>query len=106
MNLFAAPAKLNLSLHIVGRRSDGYHLIDSIFSLIDLQDFLSIDILREDKIIVKSNTASLKEDNLVSRAAKLLKEKTGTSLGAYIFLEKNIPIGAGLGGGSSDAATT
>ncbi|PZU03256.1 MAG: 4-(cytidine 5'-diphospho)-2-C-methyl-D-erythritol kinase, partial [Francisella sp.] len=57
MNLFAAPAKLNLSLHIVGRRSDGYHLIDSIFSLIDLQDFLSIDILREDKIIVKSNTA-------------------------------------------------
>ena len=106
MNLFAAPAKLNLSLHIVGRRSDGYHLIDSIFSLIDLQDFLSVDILREDKIIVKSNTASLKEDNLVSRAAKLLKEKTGTSLGAYIFLEKNIPIGAGLGGGSSDAATT
>ena len=106
MDFFTAPAKLNLSLHIVGQRNDGYHLIDSIFSLIDLQDFLSIDILREDKIIVKSNTASLKEDNLVSRAAKLLKEKTGTSLGAYIFLEKNIPIGAGLGGGSSDAATT
>jgi 4-(cytidine 5'-diphospho)-2-C-methyl-D-erythritol kinase len=106
MDFFTAPAKLNLSLHIVGQRNDGYHLIDSIFSLIDLQDFLSVEILRKDKIIVKSNISSLEEDNLVSRAAKLLKEKTGTSLGARIFLEKNIPIGAGLGGGSSDAATT
>lgn len=106
MNFFTAPAKLNLSLHIVGQRNDGYHFIDSIFSLIDLHDCLSVELLQEDKIIVKSNISSLKEDNLVSRAAKLLKKKTGTPLGARIFLEKNIPIGAGLGGGSSDAATT
>lgn len=84
MNFFIAPAKLNLSLHIVGQRNDGYHFIDSIFSLIDLHDCLSVEVLQEDKIIVKSNISSLKEDNLVSRAAKLLKKKL-VSLWELVF---------------------
>lgn len=102
-----APAKINLFLHINDRRLDGYHLLQTVFRLIDLQDSLSFS-LRNDGIISfeMSNNNILDEANLVIRAAKLLKMHIRTDKGAHVFLEKNIPIGGGLGGGSSDAAST
>lgn len=103
-----APAKLNLFLHITGQRADGYHLLQSVFTFIDLCDYLDFT-LRVDGVICRKG-ASLDglaaEDDLIVRAAKLLQEATGSSFGATIACEKNIPAGAGLGGGSSDAATT
>ncbi len=105
-----APAKVNLFLHVVGRRPDGYHLLQSVFLLLDLFDDLSFElthnatIQREDHRCEESD-APLPVDDLCIRAAKLLQRTTGTHLGAYIHLTKRVPAQAGMGGGSSDAAT-
>lgn len=103
----AAPAKLNLFLHVVGRRADGYHLLQTLFRFIDLNDTLHFRI-REDGEIHRINqiTSVPETDDLCVRAAKLLQKTTGCRLGVDIQLEKLIPMGGGLGGGSSDAATT
>jgi len=106
-----APAKLNLFLRIVGRRSDGYHLLETVFQLINLNDFLHFELRTDHHIHRKTNILGLAaEDDLVIRAAKVLQQavwnKTGNILGANISIEKRIPMGGGLGGGSSDAATT
>jgi 4-diphosphocytidyl-2-C-methyl-D-erythritol kinase len=103
---YPAPAKLNLFLHVVGRRADGYHLLQSVFTLVDLQDRLRFAI-RADGVVHRVNDVPgvAAERDLVVRAALLLQEATGTSLGIDIEVEKNIPIGGGLGGGSSGAAT-
>jgi 4-diphosphocytidyl-2-C-methyl-D-erythritol kinase len=102
-----APAKLNLFLHVVGRRTDGYHLLQTVFRFIDFSDRLHF-FLREDGIIkLRSPLPGVPEEtDLCVRAAKLLQQKSGSSLGVEISLEKRIPMGGGLGGGSSDAATT
>ncbi|AGF48122.1 4-diphosphocytidyl-2-C-methyl-D-erythritol kinase [Candidatus Kinetoplastibacterium oncopeltii TCC290E] len=103
-----APAKINIFLHINDRRLDGYHLLQTVFRLIDLQDNLSFN-LRNDGVIsfeMSNNNNILDEENLVIKAAKLLKTRIRSSKGAHIILEKKIPIGGGLGGGSSDAAST
>jgi 4-diphosphocytidyl-2-C-methyl-D-erythritol kinase len=101
-----APAKLNLFLHITGRRDDGYHLLQSVFMLIDWCDTLHFD-LREDGLIEREDlTQSLPADDLVVRAARALQQASGTDLGAHIAIEKHIPAQAGMGGGSSDAAST
>jgi 4-diphosphocytidyl-2-C-methyl-D-erythritol kinase len=102
-----APAKLNLFLHIIGRRADGYHLLQSAFQLIDRCDFLDFT-LREDGEIRRTNeVAGIPEANdLIIRAARLLQQHCKVSLGADLSLHKNLPMGGGLGGGSSDAATT
>jgi len=103
---YPAPAKLNLFLHVVGRRGDGYHLLQSVFTLVDLQDRLRFAV-RDDGAIRRANDVPgvAADQDLVVRAALLLQEASGTSKGADIEVEKNIPIGGGLGGGSSDAAT-
>ncbi len=102
-----APAKLNLFLHVTGRRANGYHELQSLFTLIDLTDTLHFTV-RDDGLIRRTNeiVGLPEEDDLVVRAAKLLQQSTGTSLGVDISVEKVIPSGGGLGGGSSDAATT
>jgi 4-diphosphocytidyl-2-C-methyl-D-erythritol kinase len=103
---YPAPAKLNLFLHVVGRRRDGYHLLQSVFTLIDRSDRLRFRV-RDDGVVRRVNEVPglAPEDDLAVRAALLLKEASGTRRGADIELEKVIPVGAGLGGGSSDAAT-
>jgi len=102
-----APAKLNLFLHITGRRDDGYHLLQTVFQFIQLQDEIDFKVLESD-IVTRSSVLSGvdAEDDLVVRAARKLKEKTGCQLGVDINVTKRIPEGGGLGGGSSDAATT
>lgn len=104
---FPAPAKLNLFLHVVGRRPDGYHLLQTVFRFLDFSDQLSFN-LRADGVIKLHNpiVGVSEEKDLCVRAAKLLKQITGTAQGIDIFLQKQIPMGGGLGGGSSDAATT
>ncbi len=101
-----APAKLNLFLHITSRRADGYHHLQSVFTMIDWFDVLHFE-LCEDKTIrrIDLNTPLPAED-LIVRAARLLQEASKTSRGATISIEKNIPAQAGMGGGSSDAAST
>jgi 4-diphosphocytidyl-2-C-methyl-D-erythritol kinase len=103
---YPAPAKLNLFLHVVGRLPNGYHLLQSVFTPIDLCDRLRIEV-REDGRIERANDVPgvAAEDDLAIRAARLLRDAAGTPLGATIELEKSIPMGGGLGGGSSDAAT-
>ena len=102
-----APAKLNLFLHVVGQRADGYHLLQSAFALIDRVDRLRFRVRADGEIRRVSDLAGVApEDDLVVRAARALKVASGTPLGADIEVEKSIPMGAGLGGGSSDAATT
>ena len=101
-----APAKLNLFLHITGRRDDGYHLLQSVFMLIDWCDTLHFDV-RDDGVIEREDlNVVLPADDLVMRAAQSLQRASGTNLGAHIAIEKHIPAQAGMGGGSSDAATT
>jgi 4-diphosphocytidyl-2-C-methyl-D-erythritol kinase len=102
-----APAKLNLFLHITGRRPDGYHALQTVFQLLDWGDTLHFT-LRDDGLITrKSEIADVPaEDDLTVRAATLLKAHTGTRAGVDIEIDKRLPMGAGLGGGSSDAATT
>jgi 4-diphosphocytidyl-2-C-methyl-D-erythritol kinase len=103
---YLAPAKLNLFLHVVGRRTDGYHLLQSAFTLIDRSDTIRIRVRDDGAIVRVSDLAGVPaEQDLVVRAARLLKEASGTRLGADIEVEKRIPMGGGLGGGSSDAAT-
>lgn len=100
-----APAKLNLFLHITGRRADGYHLLQSAFVLIDWCDTLHFE-LRGDGIISREDLGTpLPEDDLIVRAAKALQAATGTPRGVHIGVTKNIPTRAGMGGGSSDAAS-
>ena len=103
----AAPAKLNLFLHVVGKRADGYHLLQSIFVLIDWADTLHVE-RRSDGRLQRHDLlgGDLPADDLCLRAARLLQQETGCTLGADIHLEKRLPAGAGMGGGSSDAATT
>jgi 4-diphosphocytidyl-2-C-methyl-D-erythritol kinase len=102
----AAPAKLNLFLHVIGRRPDGYHLLQTVFRLIDLCDLLDIDARSDGQIVRETDMVGVAhDDDLVVRAAKALQQHTGTKLGAQVCVRKRIPSGAGLGGGSSDAAT-
>lgn len=101
-----APAKLNLFLHITGRRADGYHLLQSVFMLIDWCDTLHFELRHDGNISREDLTPThLPAEDLVVRAARLLQTATGCTLGAHIGLEKHIPAEAGMGGGSSDAAT-
>ena len=102
-----APAKINLFLHVVGQRHDGYHLIQSVFQLVNLFDTIEIKALSNPSLELSIPTPNVKaKDDLVLRAAQLLQNYTQSSLGAEIRVNKNIPIGAGMGGGSSDAAST
>ncbi|MEN9396542.1 MAG: hypothetical protein RLZ81_1072 [Pseudomonadota bacterium] len=102
----AAPAKLNLFLHITGRRDDGYHLLQSVFMLIDWCDTLNFE-LRQDGLISREDLgASLPADDLIVRAARALQAATGSRAGVHIGVYKRVPAQAGMGGGSSDAATT
>jgi 4-diphosphocytidyl-2-C-methyl-D-erythritol kinase len=101
-----APAKLNLFLHVTGRRADGYHLLETVFQLIDLQDVLHLRVRGDGRIVRAADVPGVTEDDdLTVRAARLLQRESGTRLGVEIELLKRIPIGGGLGGGSSDAAT-
>jgi len=101
-----APAKLNLFLHVVGRRADGYHLLQSVFQLIDWCDKLHFE-LRHDGALARHDLGpALPADDLCLRAARALQAQSGTALGADISVDKQLPWGAGLGGGSSDAAST
>jgi len=102
-----APAKLNLFLHVIGRRADGYHLLQSVFRLIDLADTLRFAPRADGEVRRGAGPEGVPEDeDLVVRAGRLLKAETGCAAGATISIEKRIPMGGGLGGGSSDAATT
>lgn len=102
-----APAKLNLFLHVIGRRPDGYHLLQTLFRFIDLHDTLHFS-LREDGAVRRANAVEgvAEDQDLCVRAARLLQSEAGCRLGVDISVEKHIPMGGGLGGGSSDAATT
>lgn len=104
---YPAPAKLNLFLHVVGRRADGYHLLQSVFRFVDFGDSLTF-AAREDGVVRRVNSLPGldPESDLCVRAARLLQESAGCRLGVDITLEKRLPMGGGLGGGSSDAATT
>jgi len=102
----SAPAKVNLFLHVVGRRADGYHSLQSVFVLIDWADTLHIE-RRTDATLRRHDLAApLPDDDLCLRAARALQQASGTTLGADVHIHKRVPAGAGLGGGSSDAATT
>ena len=100
-----APAKLNLFLHVVGRRADGYHLLQSPFVLIDWCDTLHLERRDDSRLQRHDIGATLPADDLCLRAARLLQAESGTPLGVDITIQKRLPWGAGLGGGSSDAAT-
>ena len=103
-----APAKVNLYLHLIGRRPDGYHLLDSLIAFADIGDRITAEPATTLSLeITGPEAASLAnsgQDNLVLRAARLLADHTGTARGAALLLEKNLPVAAGIGGGSSDAA--
>lgn len=113
MQWYPAPAKLNLFLHVLGRRDDGYHLLQTVFRLIDRSDRVGIEVTRSGEIRRIDETPGVEpESDLCLRAARLLREAAiarlgpeAATLGVEIGLEKNLPIGGGLGGGSSDAAT-
>ncbi len=101
-----APAKLNLFLHVVGRRADGYHLLQTVFRFIDRADQLRFSRRDDQQIILNTPIPGVSPENdLTVRAARLLQDATGCRHGANIALQKNLPMGGGLGGGSSDAAT-
>ncbi len=101
-----APAKLNLFLHITGRRADGYHLLQSVFMLIDWCDTLHFELRANGNISREDLTTPLPADDLAINAARALQLATGSTLGAHISIAKSIPAQAGMGGGSSDAAST
>lgn len=104
---YPAPAKLNLFLHVVGRRPDGYHLLQSAFALIDAADLLRFRAREDGEIRRVSELPGVPaESDLVVRAARLLREETRSPFGADIEVDKRLPMGGGMGGGSSDAATT
>lgn len=101
-----APAKLNLFLHVLGRRADGYHDLQSAFTLIDLADWIDIERRDDGQLHRSGDVIGEPAGDLALRAARLLQQRTGSRFGANIDVTKRIPAGAGLGGGSSDAATT
>jgi 4-diphosphocytidyl-2-C-methyl-D-erythritol kinase len=102
-----APAKLNLMLRIVGQREDGYHLLQTVFQFIDLCDWITFHPVEDGKVSLREVIPGVpEEEDLTIRAANLLKKETGCQFGVCIEVEKNLPMGGGLGGGSSDAATT
>jgi 4-diphosphocytidyl-2-C-methyl-D-erythritol kinase len=105
MPTWRAYAKINLSLEILGRRHDGYHDVLTILQTVDLHDTLTVE-PAEEVVLTCDQPTLINDDNLVLRAARLLQRTTGRTEGAAIHLEKGIPLAAGLGGGSSDAATT
>ena len=101
-----APAKLNLMLRIVGQREDGYHLLQTVFQILDITDGLVFSKTDDNRVRLKKTIPGVKEeDDLTVRAANLLKKEAGYHGGVCIDIEKNLPMGGGLGGGSSDAAT-
>jgi len=100
-----APAKLNLFLHVTGRRADGYHLLQSVFMLIDWCDVLHVELRRDGRLTREDLAAPLPADDLVLRAARALQALAPPGLGAHIGIAKHLPAQAGMGGGSSDAAT-
>jgi 4-diphosphocytidyl-2-C-methyl-D-erythritol kinase len=100
-----APAKLNLFLHITGRRADGYHLLQSVFMLIDWCDTLHVERRNDGRITREDLTTPLPADDLIVRAAQALQRTAQTTQGAHIGVAKHVPAQAGMGGGSSDAAT-
>ncbi|HWW07446.1 4-(cytidine 5'-diphospho)-2-C-methyl-D-erythritol kinase [Collimonas sp.] len=117
LNNCPAPAKLNLFLHVTGRRPDGYHLLQTVFQLVDFSDLLHFEVRADDLIRRTTDIPGVPEESdLIVRAARLLqnaiREKAGAAgitaagFGANISIEKKLPMGGGLGGGSSDAATT
>ena len=102
-----APAKLNLMLNVIGQRADGYHELQTVFQIIAISDWLNIVPTDHNDVTLSCRSADIKMDeNLVLKAAQLLKQRSGSKSGAHITLKKILPMGAGLGGGSSDAATT
>jgi 4-diphosphocytidyl-2-C-methyl-D-erythritol kinase len=102
----SAPAKLNLFLHITGRRTDGYHFLQSVFMLIDWCDTLHFEVRSDGQITREDLTWALPENDLTTRAAKALQQHSQCALGAHIGVAKSVPAQAGMGGGSSDAAST
>lgn len=101
-----SPAKLNLFLHITGRRENGYHELQTIFQLIDLYDWMIFTPTLDEQIKIDGLSEVRPEENLIYRAAQILRPHAKKLCGLHIKIEKNIPMGAGLGGGSSNAATT
>lgn len=103
-----APAKINLSLDVLHKRDDGYHEMEMVMTSIDLADRLTLTLLEEDRIVIETNRSflPLDERNIAYKAAKLVKTTYQVKQGVHIYIEKNIPVAAGLGGGSSDAAAT
>ncbi len=107
MKWWPAPAKINLFLHITGQRSDGYHELQTAFQFLDYCDYLSFEHTFNDEIQLLTPIDGIEhKDNLIVRAAKLLQDYVGINKGVLISIEKNLPMGGGLGGGSSNAATT
>ena len=102
MNWWPAPAKLNLFLHVLARRADGYHELQTVFRLIDAADLVGVAVRSDGELRFSGIFGN---DNLCLRAARLLQQETGCQLGADLALDKRLPVGGGLGGGSSDAAT-
>lgn len=103
-----APAKINLTLDVLGKRLDGYHEVEMIMTMIDLADHILFEDIEHDKIILESNSAVVPNDenNLIYKATKLIKNEFKIDKGVKIYLKKTIPVAAGLAGGSSDAAAT
>ncbi len=106
ITFWPAPAKLNLFLQITGQREDGYHNLQTVFQFLNVADRLRFEVRDDGKILRKTDNEGIKpEDDLVVKAAKALQQATGTEKGADIYLQKILPMGGGVGGGSSDAAT-
>ncbi|MFJ1574236.1 4-diphosphocytidyl-2-C-methyl-D-erythritol kinase [Pseudomonas fluorescens] len=102
-----APAKLNLWLHIIGRRDDGYHELETVFQFLDHADQLRFALRDDDQVRLHTDVPGVDHDsNLIVRAARQLQQQSGCTQGVDIWLEKLLPMGGGIGGGSSDAATT
>src|SRR5437764_2550819 len=103
-----APAKVNLYLHVTGRRADGYHLLDSLIAFADVGDRLRAEPAESLSLVIDGpeagDLAAVGDDNLVLRAARLLADRAGITAGAALHLDKHLPVAAGIGGGSSDAA--
>lgn len=106
MVTFLSPAKINLFLHVVGRRPDGYHELASLFQTISLADRLQFSLQEKDELTCTDPIIPTDSSNLVLKAVNLFRKKTNLEFGVKVHLEKNIPIQSGLGGGSSNAATT
>ncbi|MBD2837899.1 4-(cytidine 5'-diphospho)-2-C-methyl-D-erythritol kinase [Pseudomonas sp. JM0905a] len=105
--ILPAPAKLNLMLHILGRRADGYHELQTLFQFLDHGDELGFSVRQDGEIHLRTEVPGVPHDsNLIVRAARKLQAESGCQLGADIWLDKRLPMGGGIGGGSSDAATT